>query len=221
MPRRGYIDFTAQGSPVFFDFSGPVDELPQQCFRCSGFGDYLCDYQTGTRRRKDGTYKTCDRPLCRQCAHEFKGHDIHLCPEHYEAWVEEQKDGVIALPTRGRDEPGDPSYATIMHKLIDSPGLPREDLQSVAGEFIGGLARMDIPEGLKATIYRVIHLASSRTLEEIELTGKNGLGSPVPGSAPGLVRLLFEGGEVVTVPFATFAVYLASTRFSLAPHLQG
>lgn len=58
---------------------GPAVRDWQQC-SCGALAGYLCDYLVGHGR-------TCDRPLCSECAaHGRAGKDIHYCPDHLAAW---------------------------------------------------------------------------------------------------------------------------------------
>lgn len=52
--------------------------LGPHCAKCGSVADVLCDYPVG----KD---KTCDRPLCAECAHEVAP-DVHYCAGHFEEW---------------------------------------------------------------------------------------------------------------------------------------
>lgn len=61
--------------------------LGSHCHRCSGVGDFLCDYPVG-----EG--KTCDAPMCDSHAHEI-GPELHYCQTHYRMWQEFRDGGGI------------------------------------------------------------------------------------------------------------------------------
>ena len=67
-------------------------DLGPGCADCGGVGDFACDFPVG-----DG--KTCDRPMCREHAHEISP-EIHYCDGHYRMWREFRDAGGVDAALR-------------------------------------------------------------------------------------------------------------------------
>ena len=87
--KQGVLDrVIADGDEWIFSCGdGPADPI---C-RCCHLADLLCDYPVGGG-------KTCDMPMCGDCAFEF-GADRHLCDVHWHMFT--KKAGVGRMFPRG------------------------------------------------------------------------------------------------------------------------
>lgn len=61
--------------------------LGPPCTKCGGVAGILCDFPVG-----DG--KTCDRSLCKVCAHKVAP-DTDYCTDHYAMWDAFEKSGGV------------------------------------------------------------------------------------------------------------------------------
>jgi hypothetical protein len=91
---RGTVDDLLEEEATDWYFCGPDLKAEPEC-RDGYTADLLCDYPMG-----DG--KTCDAPLCEDCAHHV-GRDLDLCELHFHEWSGKAR--LEAIPPQPRPWP--------------------------------------------------------------------------------------------------------------------
>ncbi len=62
-------------------------DLGIHCADCGDVCEFLCDYPVGDD-------KTCDRPMCKNHAHEIAS-ELHYCDSHFVEWQKFKADGGV------------------------------------------------------------------------------------------------------------------------------
>lgn len=225
MKRKGYTSQEPGLGTVFWSYSAPADELPDQCAYCTGHADALCDYEMPSRKRKDGTVKTCDTPMCYHHAQQVGSakHDIHYCPEHHVLYTENLKDPsvhLVRLPKRGSCSKSTPppfvesDLLPLLNPIIRNHYAPTHTLPPHTHTDTEPNVSLPLEEAL-AYLWE---FSNNHIVEAIIPLDANGYPC-TEEQVPTTVQLTAEDGRVIMFSFRPWLRHLSHIPFRINPSL--